>query len=545
MPHCIPEEPDFGGSTAEKVVWDALTDQLPDDVVLIHGQRLTDDRNDVEVDLLLLWPGLGIAVLEVKGGAVGIENGQWYTSGSHGRSALKRSPLEQAMVAKHTLTGYLRSRLSAVLTPIIHAAVLPYSRLDAHWDVPDAPRELLFDGDQLERLGDGLATLLKKHHDPDIDDPFVPVGPTIQTLRRTHEAMQNIPQWAKLIESTGDALAEEQERLLRVLRHHARAQISGGAGSGKTHLALVKARSLVREGKKVALMCYSRGLGRYLQLAVAQWPREDRPAFTGLFHDLPISWGAEPGTDDDSAYWEVTLPTQLKQLADDRPRRELFDAIVIDEGQDFSSLWWDAVQSCLRNQVEGTLYVFTDEQQRLFPREGVAPIALSPFQLDENLRNSAQIAEVLAQLSTDEAIARNDPAFDVDWIDCDPDDAVAVADDAVERLLEEGWEPGDVALLTTGRRHPEHTNTVESSGFDVYWEQFFAREDVFYGHVLGFKGLERPAVVLCVNGIRDRDRAPKMLYTGISRATTKLVVVGSTEELAEMRGQGASADSPS
>ena len=122
------------------------------------------------------------------------------------------------MVAKHTLTGYLRSRLSAVLTPIIHAAVLPYSRLDAHWDVPDAPRELLFDGDQLERLGDGLATLLKKHHDPDIDDPFVPVGPTIQTLRRTHEAMQNIPQWAKLIESTGDALAEEQERLYRQCR---------------------------------------------------------------------------------------------------------------------------------------------------------------------------------------------------------------------------------------------------------------------------------------------------------------------------------------
>lgn len=541
MPHCIPEEPDFGGSTAEKVVWDALTDQLPDDVVLIHGQRLTDDHNDVEIDLLILWPGLGAVVLEVKGGAVGIDSGTWYTESAHRRNTLRRSPVEQAMIGKHTLHKYLRNRLSAVFSPVIHAAALPYSRLPADWDVPDAPRELLFDGDQIDRLADGLASLLRKSFDPDEHDPFIPVEPTVRALRRTHEAMQNIPQWARLIASTGDALAEEQERLLRVLRHHARAQISGGAGSGKTHLALVKARSLVREGKKVALMCYSRGLGRYLQLAVAQWPREDRPAFTGLFHDLPISWGAEPGTDDDSAYWEVTLPTRLKQLADDRPRRELFDAIVIDEGQDFSSLWWEAVQSCLRNQVEGTLYVFTDEQQRLFPREGDAPIALSPFQLDENLRNSQQIAEVLAQLSTEQAITRNDPAFEVDWIDCDPDNAVAIADDAVEQLLEDGWDPGDIALLTTGRRHPEHRNTVEAAGHDVYWEQFFAREDVFYGHVLGFKGLERPAIVLCVNGVRDEDRAPKMLYTGISRATTKLVVVGSTEEMARLGGQGTSA----
>lgn len=537
----IPEEPDFESSQAERVVWEALATQLPDDAVLLHGQRLTDDRNDVEIDLLILWPGLGAVVLEVKGGVVGIENGRWYTSGSHGRNWLDRSPLEQAMVGKHTLYTYLRSRLSAVLTPVVYAAALPFSTLPRDWDVPDAPRELLFDGDQVDRLADGLATLLRKSYDPDRDDLFVPVDPTVRALRRTHEAMQNIPQWARQIEQTGDSLSMEQERLLRVLRHHARAQISGGAGSGKTHLALMKARTLVKEGKKVALMCYSRGLGRYLQLAVAQWPHDERPAFTGLFHDLPLSWGAEPGSDDDSDYWEVTLPTQLKRLADDRPRRELFDAIVIDEGQDFSSLWWEAVQSCLRNQVEGTLYAFTDEQQRLFPREGVVPIELSPFQLDENLRNSQQIADVLAHLSTEEAIVRNDAAFEVDWFDCDPADAITVADDSVEQLMDEGWEPGDIALLTTGRRHPEHKNTVDTSGYDVYWEQFFAREDVFYGHVLGFKGLERPAVVLCVNGIRDEDRAPKMLYTGVSRATTKLVVVGSSEEMARLGGQGTSA----
>src|SRR5699024_9377763 len=73
MPVCIPEDPDFAESRAEEAVWDALVAQLPDDAVLVHGQRLTDDRDDIEVDLLVLWPGLGAAVLEVKGGRVGIE----------------------------------------------------------------------------------------------------------------------------------------------------------------------------------------------------------------------------------------------------------------------------------------------------------------------------------------------------------------------------------------------------------------------------------------------------------------------------------------
>ncbi|MFP3396909.1 ATP-binding domain-containing protein [Brevibacterium sp. H602] len=44
--------------------------------------------------------------------------------------------------------------------------------------------------------------------------------------------------------------------------------------------------------------------------------------------------------------------------------------------------------------------------------------------------------------------------------------------------------------------------------------------------MLGFKGLERPAVVLSLNGFRDPQRAIDMLYVGMSRATTKLIVVG-------------------
>lgn len=69
-------------------------------------------------------------------------------------------------------------------------------------------------------------------------------------------------------------------------------------------------------------------------------------------------------------------------------------------------------------------------------------------------------------------------------------------------------------------------------GQDGYWATFWDEELVFYGHVLGFKGLERRAVVLCVNEDGARDRFRERMYVGLSRATDRLVVVGSLDAIA-------------
>ena len=66
---CVPEEPEFGeGHLAEKAVWSALRDSLPDDCVLAHSVNLRDGRSEYEIDLLVLWPNVGMAAIEVKGG---------------------------------------------------------------------------------------------------------------------------------------------------------------------------------------------------------------------------------------------------------------------------------------------------------------------------------------------------------------------------------------------------------------------------------------------------------------------------------------------
>ncbi len=77
----------------------------------------------------------------------------------------------------------------------------------------------------------------------------------------------------------------------------------------------------------------------------------------------------------------------------------------------------------------------------------------------------------------------------------------------------------------------------QQAGQDAYWASYWDDEDLFYGHVLGFKGLERPAVVLAVNGFRDESRAREKLYVGLSRARDLLVVCGDLELIRRIGGE--------
>ncbi|MBE9403166.1 NERD domain-containing protein [Brachybacterium sp. p3-SID1565] len=545
MPQLIPPQPAFA-SDAERVVWDVLAAQLPHDATMIAGQRITDDAHEVEIDLLVLWPGIGTVVIEVKGGRVGVEDGTWFQRDRSGRRALHPSPVEQAQRARHVLLRHINERSSRPLGRSVHMVALPWSQLPDDWDVPDAPRALMLDAMDLGTGGSGgagsggaverIVAALRSHGGSHLSPlEGVQRDHAVRTLRRTEAAIENHQLLARQIEDSGNQLTREQERILALLRFQHRAQVVGGAGSGKTHLALMKARALTREGRRTALMCYSRGLARHFQLLTATWPAEDRPAYVGLFHDLPVRWGAQTEEEFDGtavAYYEEFLPAQLRELASTRPVEDLFEAIVVDEAQDFADLWWDALRPCLVEPEDtgaSVLFVFTDAHQSVFDRDGRAPITLSPFPLDDNLRNTRTIAETFAPLTPLEQNPRMEEGAPVRFVACATEDAISTADDLIDPLLDEGWEPGEIALLTTGRRHPEQRERIDYAGYSGYWDEFFAATDVFYGHVLNFKGLERRVVVLAVNGFQHWERSPHLMYVGLSRARSLLVVVGDPE----------------
>ena len=91
----IPEHPNFEDES-EQVVWEALRSQLRDGDVLLHGVRFTDPTHgEVEIDLLILMPDCGAAVIEVKGGHVTFTQGEWRQSDPSSATS-KPSPVGRA-----------------------------------------------------------------------------------------------------------------------------------------------------------------------------------------------------------------------------------------------------------------------------------------------------------------------------------------------------------------------------------------------------------------------------------------------------------------
>lgn len=97
------------GNGTEGLVLHALESQAKAGDVILQGVRFTDPKNgDVEADFLLLVPGFGVAVLEVKGGKVTYQDGQWLLTGIEKPGYERRiHPVDQARKAKHALRRYL------------------------------------------------------------------------------------------------------------------------------------------------------------------------------------------------------------------------------------------------------------------------------------------------------------------------------------------------------------------------------------------------------------------------------------------------------
>jgi ATP-dependent exoDNAse (exonuclease V) beta subunit len=87
--------------------------------------------------------------------------------------------------------------------------------------------------------------------------------------------------------------------------------------------------------------------------------------------------------------------------------------------------------------------------------------------------------------------------------------------------------PGDIALLTRrSRERGAWANPPRKPAWSATWELKEAADKVFCSTVHGFKGLERPVVIVCeLQGV-DPAEETELLYVAFSRARSHLIVVG-------------------
>ncbi|MHC3000850.1 nuclease-related domain-containing DEAD/DEAH box helicase [Gordonia sp. GN26] len=541
MPAVIPENPRFAAA-GEEVVFDALNAQLLDEDLIVVGQRVTDHSKDHEIDFVVAIEGSGVVCVEVKGGEVWHDGESWWQE-RVGQGPKRIDPVAQVRDGCYALRDFVEHdpRWTQGRVRWDHVVVFPHSEVDSSFALPECPRWKVVDRTQLHKLMPLIRNVLLQK---DVDWPGIDADGIIQlriALSGRGLPQRDVVARALENESVADTLTSHQAVILRAIHQLSRVEVRGGAGSGKTFLAVEQARRLAKDGQRVAFVCYSHGLASFLRRLTETWPRKERPAYVGEFHELGIEWGAPTGPDEQERtqaaqdFWEHELPQQMYELAQGLPPGKRFDSIVVDEAQDFADDWWKPMLACLRDPESGGIYVFSDEAQRVFARQGSPPVDLVPLVLDHNLRNTKQIAETFKPLVGQrmQLHGGNGPA--VTFVPCAAADALDAADDQIDPLLDKGWRPEDIALLTTGSRHSEQ-KARQAEGTREYWESFWDGEQVFYGHVLGFKGLERRVVVLALNETKAWDRSRERLYVGLSRARDELVVCGDPEFVREVGG---------
>ena len=241
-------------------------------------------------------------------------------------------------------------------------------------------------------------------------------------------------------------------------------------------------------------------------------------------------------------WWDETLPGALGAAIDAMPDRR-YHAVVVDEGQDFEARWFEILQRLLVDPGD-VFWVFHDPGQALIRTDVVAGLGLERHELFENRRNPESIAALAGRFyrGGEEVFAVRETGRRHTVISAAPgDETLEALRRALHRLIEdERVSPWRIAVLSgvsapvsAAWRRRRFGNAVlcNSALRDDGSSKGLAPEDVpdepdevLFETIRRFKGMERDVVILVELPVTG-DRLDELLYVGLTRATTELVVI--------------------
>jgi hypothetical protein len=303
--------------------------------------------------------------------------------------------------------------------------------------------------------------------------PFRISAQTFPLTEPTHFS-SSIQMQLALFNKTIDRLTEDQQSVMNELRYHKRLAIPGCAGSGKTLLAAHKAVQLDSVGVPTLILCHSWYLARYLRQLVADsavtvWD------FTSWVHHLAGTEALANSADSPWTHYEEPTDDVINAAFDRlMTTGERYQAIIVDEGQDFRDTWWTIVDAALVNPDYSFLHIFHDDNQKLFPRGAVYPVPVASRSLSKNCRNSGEIFEIVRKLhpqSPETSLPLKRLGITRRWVYQDTAESIAdnvtQAVEASLRLLERE----QVVVLTT-EPAPVSSSILNGLTFDLapFWK---------------------------------------------------------------------------
>ena len=537
-------------SKAEIRYFGIIERELSDEWIALHsvGLSIHPGKPWAEIDFVLIGP-TGIYCLEIKGGRVELKDGIWHFTDRDGNVAVRsEGPFEQVGPAAASLYNYLiknKPRFAGV--PVGYGVVTP----DIMWKItgPSYESGVIYDERdkqrpfrvyvermsaywhaRLQQQRGRLADVLRDRDRAEV----------LHMLRGDFDLRPSLKSRIDYAKEELITLTEEQYLILDSLSDNERILISGGAGTGKTLLAVEEARRQARRGRKVLLLCFNTNLCHFLSKTVT-----DVPGIRAInLHRLMYSVIRESGLADqlrgvcEEDLYEVFYPDLCLEGLPSSTEYEAYDSLVIDEGQDMLRRnYVEVLDSLLKGGiVTGCWTVFVDPFQNLYgglTSDGLDMLNRgnpARFSLSINCRNTAPVAvaaQMLSGLNWAKTQKTEGPDVEFYWYR-DFSDQRRQLKTCLNRILGSRISPGNIVILSKYSMGKSAVLDVMEGITCQIAELGKAGHPgskvITFSTIGSFKGLEADCVLLVDVDDLSSDLSRLLLYEACSRANAFLAV---------------------
>lgn len=542
----IPKDRDFeefNGSSGERRLYNEFKN-LSDKWYIFHSikwSRIThrsslkrEGFQQSESDFVIFNPDYGLLVLEVKSGGFIVEDNRLKQIRRDTKEVvICKNPMDQADASKFMFLSILADNFINFEDRYqVHSMVwltdVSYKDIQGKF-----PHNYHLEQNTFlhEDLGNIEETLIKCFRFYKVDPKKRDNKIIAQTINLIAPEVNAIPALHSEIEDENyfiDRMTTQQGYLLDYLEEQKIAAIQGGAGTGKTILAVEKARRL-SQTQKVVYLCFNKMLVDYLkQKYDEELPNVD---FTNLY-SLTAKALKKVADKEDVLYFVSHL--------EDYTSIWNYDSIIIDEGQDFSNDEITELKEYLEiNNEGGSFYIFYDKNQLVQQRNKLEWLENIECRLilSINCRNTKCVAETalsplgITDIKTKTPIKGEKPIM---HISRNEEDSIEWINKKLRELTDSGIRKDQITILSVkGESQSIYSKRTKIGNYSISSKRESGK--ILFTTSRKFKGLESDFIILVdVDADTFSDEEQKRLfYVGASRARNRLFITSIVNEYDE------------
>ncbi|AXH98285.1 nuclease [Sporosarcina sp. PTS2304] len=406
MAFTVPETIRSSATAGERLLFRTLKNYLPDDYIVYYEPEIRGKRPD----FVIIGPDLGLIVLEVKDYTKNtlfqLDRDEWTLINTNGEQVKTKSPHKQARENAFLLVDALKKDknliqlegkyqyqlkfpygFGTVFTRLHQMDFINhglYSVIEPHLsftrDEIDPDHEAFTEENLLEKIANMFIVPYRMREplgQEEIDAIRYHLFPEV---RISAEFKQPSPYQDQLLLSLHDIKTMDlhQENMAKQIGDKNRL-IRGVAGSGKTLILASRAKLLAREHPdwKILILCYNISLAQNIEQMISHMMNEPESLF-----DFDFTNEGQPRQSADHLInvrnfhsWlrndlrisEANIPVMIEKLQSGEAILPTYDAIMIDEGQDFDADWFKLVSHLLNPDTKSLLLV-EDRAQSIYKR---------------------------------------------------------------------------------------------------------------------------------------------------------------------------------